>query len=101
MRLTLPKFPIGLFRRAAKPQPANARSFEAAGSGRRWSGFADMPSAISSMLANGGTLARRARGLVANNGHAASAVEAWVSALVGTGLKVQSPVAGLALGFEA
>lgn len=77
------------------------RSFDGAGTGRRWAGFADMPSAIASMLASGGTLARRGRGLVANNGHAASGAEAWTSALIGTGLKVQASRAGLAQAFEA
>ncbi|RIK96394.1 MAG: hypothetical protein DCC74_10485 [Proteobacteria bacterium] len=37
-----------------------------------------------------GPLARRARYLAANNALAASGVEAWVSALVGTGIKPQS-----------
>lgn len=89
-----------LFRYRSAKSPS-ARSFAGGGSGRRWTGFADMPSAVSAMLASGGTLARRARGLVANNAHAASAVEAWVSALVGTGLKVQSRAPGLGLDFEA
>lgn len=53
-----------------------------------------------------GPVARRARALVANNPLAASAVEAWVSALVGTGIKSQfahpdeSVRAALNIGFE-
>lgn len=91
-----------LFDRSARRQANVAqRSYDGGGSGRRWVGFADQPSAASAALASAGTLARRARGLVANNAHAASAAEAWVSALVGTGLKVQSSRTGLAEEFEA
>lgn len=101
MKFAFPKFPANLFRRGQKPAPPAVRAFDGGGMGRRWTGFADMPSAVSAMLANGGTLARRARGLVANNAHAASGAEAWVSALVGTGMKVQSRAPRLALDFEA
>jgi len=97
--MKLPRFAQRLLGRAA--HTSAARSFEGAGAGRRWSGFVDMPSAVASMLASGGTLARRGRGLVANNGHAASGAEAWTSALVGTGLKVQATRPGLAQMFEA
>lgn len=91
-----------LFDRSARKQEGVLRrSYDGAGSGRRWAGYADQPSAISAALASAGSLARRARGLVANNAHAASGVEAWVSALAGTGLKVQARVPGLAGEFEA
>lgn len=97
--MKLAAFAQKLFGRSGRaPQ---ARSYDGAGSGRRWTGFADMPSAIASMLASSGTLARRGRGLVANNGHAASGAEAWTSALVGTGLKLQATRPGLAQAFEA
>jgi lambda family phage portal protein len=86
---------------ARKPATVAQRSYDGGGSGRRWVGFADQPSAASAALASAGTLARRARGLVANNAHATSAAEAWVSALVGTGLKVQSSRPGLAEEFES
>ncbi|MGP2492292.1 phage portal protein [Mesorhizobium sp. PUT5] len=49
-----------------------------------------MPLQQQSMLASRGTLASRARYLAGNNALAASAVEAWVSALVGTGVKAQA-----------
>jgi lambda family phage portal protein len=88
-----------LFRPEA-PVPAK-RSYEGGGTGRRWLGFIDQPTAVGAGLASASTLARRARGLVANNPHAASAVEAWVSALVGTGLKVQSSRNNFAIEFEA
>lgn len=66
------------------------RSYDGAGGGRRWRGQPDMPASLSAMHAARGPLARRARYLAANNALAASAVEAWVSALVGTGIKPQS-----------
>ncbi len=66
------------------------RSYDGAGGGRRWRGHPDMPVMLSAMHAARGPLARRARYLAANNALAASGVEAWVSALVGTGVKPQS-----------
>lgn len=66
------------------------RSYDGAGSGRRWRGQPDMPANLSAMHTARGPLARRARYLAANNALAASGVEAWVSALVGTGIKPQS-----------
>lgn len=66
------------------------RSYDGAGGGRRWSGQRDMPAMLSAMHAARGPLARRARYLASNNALAASGVEAWVSALVGTGIKPQS-----------
>ena len=66
------------------------RSYDGAGGGRRWRGHPDMPANLSAMHAARGPLAKRARYLVANNPLAASGVEAWVSALVGTGIKPQS-----------
>jgi lambda family phage portal protein len=49
-----------------------------------------MPLLITAQLAGRASLARRARYLEANNPLTASAVMAWVSALVGTGIKPQS-----------
>ncbi|WP_372425847.1 phage portal protein [Salinarimonas chemoclinalis] len=77
------------------------RSFEGAAGGRRWDGFTEMHSAPAAILAARPILARRARGLVANSPHGAAGVEAWESALVGTGIKCVSPVAGLGEAFEA
>jgi lambda family phage portal protein len=83
------------------------RSYDGAGSGRRWRGQSEMPLTLSAMHAARGPLARRARYLAGNNALAASGVEAWVSALVGTGIKPQSGHsdpdvrAALNLAFEA
>lgn len=57
--------------------------------GRRPSS-ATIASPISSQVAAYQTLARRARYLESNNGFAKAGVEAWTSALVGSGIKPQS-----------
>ena len=67
-----------------------ARSYDAAGGGRRWRGFTDMPNQLAAQLAARGPVGKRARALVANNPLAASGADTWVSALVGTGIKPQS-----------
>jgi lambda family phage portal protein len=83
------------------------RSYDGAGGGRRWRGQPEMPLTLSAMHAARGPLARRARYLASNNALASSGVEAWVSALVGTGIKPQSGHAdtevraALNLAFEA
>lgn len=64
--------------------------YDGAAGGRRWRGHPDMPATLAAMHAARGPLARRARYLASNNALAASGVEAWVSALVGTGIKPQS-----------
>lgn len=79
-----------MFDRIRKLLGFSTRSYEGAGGGRRWRGQPDMPSPLSAMHIARGPLARRARYLAANNALAASAVEAWVSALVGAGIKPQS-----------
>ncbi len=66
------------------------RSYDAAGGGRRWRGFNDMPNQLAAQLAARGPAGKRSRAMVGNNPHAASGVETWVSALVGTGIKPQS-----------
>jgi lambda family phage portal protein len=66
------------------------RSYDGAAGGRRWRGQPEMPFTLRAMHAARGPLARRARYLAGNNALAASGVEAWVSALVGTGIKPQS-----------
>lgn len=67
-----------------------SRSYDGAGGGRRWRGQPEMAVQLSAMLVARGPLARRARYLAGNNALAASGVEAWVSALIGTGIKPQS-----------
>jgi lambda family phage portal protein len=66
------------------------RSYDGAAVGRRWRGQPEMATTLSAMHAARGPLARRARYLASNNALAASGVEAWCSALVGTGIKPQS-----------
>lgn len=66
------------------------RSYDGAGGGRRWTGSGEMPLPLAAMGAARGPIAKRARYLVGSNALAASAVEAWVSALVGTQIKPQS-----------
>jgi lambda family phage portal protein len=66
------------------------RSYDGAGGGRRWRGQPEMPATLSAMHAARGPLARRARYLAGNNALVASGVEAWVSALTGSGIKPQS-----------
>lgn len=66
------------------------RSFEGAGGGRRWRGFGPTLPPLVAQIAQRGTLARRAQHLTANNPMAAAAAEAWVSAIVGTGIKPQA-----------
>jgi lambda family phage portal protein len=66
------------------------RSYEGAGQGRRWRGSGEIPVQGLAMTAARGPIGRRARSLCANNPLAASAAEAWVSNVVGTGIKPQS-----------
>lgn len=66
------------------------RSYDSASAGRRWRGVFDMPNQQAAMTAARGPTARRARYLIGNNAHAAAGAEAWVSGLVGTGIKPQS-----------
>lgn len=79
-----------IFSRIKNLLRGSTRNYDGAAGGRRWRGHPDMPSTLSAMHAARGALARRARYLAANNPLAASAVEAWVSALTGTGIKPQS-----------
>lgn len=67
-----------------------ARSYDGAAGGRRWKGAGEMPATLAAMQAARGPLARRARYLEANNGNAAAGVSAWVSGLIGTGIRPQS-----------
>lgn len=75
------------------------RTYQAAQGGRRGSALKTMHSPLASIAQARGTLAARARYLAANNPLAESAVQAWVTALVGTGIKGQAkapaPLRGL------
>ncbi|HMM63921.1 MAG TPA: phage portal protein [Mesorhizobium sp.] len=82
--------PAMIFSRIRNLLRGSTRSYAAIAGGRRTRGRLDMPAALSAMHIARGPLARRARYLAANNALAASGVEAWVSALVGTGIKPQS-----------
>ncbi len=66
------------------------RSYDGGGSGRRWNGAGRTPVTIAAMLAARRPMAERARYLVGSNALAASGAEAWVSNLVGSGIKPQS-----------
>ncbi|GAA4178304.1 phage portal protein [Shinella granuli] len=86
---------------------SGTRSFDGASTGRRGTAFGRMPSQPKAQLASRFELAARARYIASNNAVAAAAVDAWVSALVGSGVKPQSKhksvrIRGrLNLGFEA
>ncbi|MGX7741552.1 phage portal protein [Rhodopseudomonas parapalustris] len=79
-----------MLKRALQKFGLFVRSYAGAGGGRRWRGQAEMPVMLSAMHAARGPLARRARYLAGSNPLAASGVEAWVSGLIGTGIKPQS-----------
>jgi lambda family phage portal protein len=82
------------------------RSNDGAAGGRRWRGFIEQPSALLSIHADRAVILRRARALYANTAIGRSAVDGWVSALVGSGIKVQSSIADptlrgrISAGFE-
>ena len=78
------------FSRRLKAATIAFRSYEGAGAGRRWRGAPEIPHQGAAMTAARGPIGRRARALVANNALAASGVEAWVSNVVGAGIKPQS-----------
>lgn len=82
--------PATLRHRAKMAAKAFTRSYDGAGGGRRWKGSGEMPLQLAAMGAARGPIAKRSRYLVGSNALAASAVEAWVSALVGTQIKPQS-----------
>lgn len=77
---------LAAIRRMLLPTPA-VRSYDGAQGGRRWRGAGEMPAPISAGLTARGPLSRRARYLVANNAMAAAGLEAWTSALVGSGIR--------------
>lgn len=79
-----------MLNRIRKWLSGGTRSFDGASAGRRGRAFGRMPSQPKAQLASRFELAARARYIVSNNAVAAAAVDAWVSALVGTGIKPQS-----------
>ncbi|MEJ1161784.1 phage portal protein [Prosthecomicrobium sp. N25] len=84
-------FPFGLDRLLARVGLVPARrSYDGGAGGRRWRGGGTMPNQNTAALAARGTMASRARYLVANNAMAAAGVEAWVSSLIGTGIRPTS-----------
>jgi lambda family phage portal protein len=66
------------------------RSYEGAAGGRRLSAASFTQSALGAQLTAYRTLAKRARFLTDNNGPARAGVDAWESALVGSGIVPQS-----------
>ena len=65
--------------------------FDAAGTGRRFSGWNARQDAINSAIfQDGDLLRRRARDLVRQNWAASNGVEAWTASAIGTGIKPQS-----------
>lgn len=66
------------------------RSYQAAQGGRRGSSLKTMHSPLSSAHTARGTLAARARYIVANNPLGAAAVQAWQAQAIGTGIKPTS-----------
>lgn len=74
-----------LFGRPA--EPATPRAYEGAGGGRRWASAGVMTAPVSQGLAANPTLRQRARHACANNPYAHRAVETWVGAAVGAGIK--------------
>lgn len=73
-----------------KKRKVQKRNYDAAAGGRRFDGWQSMSNPTEAANAARVPIMQRARYLAANNALAASAVEAWVSSLVGTGIKPQS-----------
>lgn len=66
------------------------RTYDGGAGGRRWRGAGEQPSTTSAILAARATIKNRARYQVGNNALARAGVDAWQSALVGSGIKCQS-----------
>ena len=71
----------GIFKRSA---------IEAASMGRRWAGVRPLAAPKEQMAASRPLVMARARSLVSSNALAASAVQAWTSSLVGSGILCRS-----------
>lgn len=78
-----------LFRR--KPEPLRTRALDAAGYGRRWPVGAQITSLNGDMAGGNVTIQRRASYFSRNNAHAAAAVNALVSNIIGPGIKPVQP----------
>lgn len=81
---------MNILKRARAWLSGSSRSFDGASAGRRGRSFGRMPSQPKAQLASRFELAARARYIASNNAVAAAAVDAWVSALIGSGIKPQS-----------
>lgn len=76
-----------ILRRAPAPPVTATRAIEAAGGGRRWETTRPIGATGTAVSAAVATVRGRARAAYANNPHARAAVDAWVTALVGTGAR--------------
>jgi lambda family phage portal protein len=97
MALPLPHFPhflrsIGqaVTRLGTGGLLTRSAGLEAGAAGRRWRGASEVKDVQAAIRVTRAVAMRRARALTGNNPHAASGVEAWVSAAIGTGIKPQS-----------
>lgn len=90
--MKLPAVLSRIIGRADKPERVRSApiGYDGASGGRRMRGAGTLDLPLASQIAARQTLGRRARYLTANNGHASAGEAAWVSALVGTGIKPQS-----------
>ena len=75
-----------LLNRLRPSRVSHTRRFDAAGGGRRWEGTPSFGSHGAETLAASPVIRSRARHAAANNPHAAAAVEALVTGLVGAGI---------------
>lgn len=73
-----------------KIRKVQKRNYDAAAGGRRFNSWQSMANPNEAANAARVPIMQRARYLAVNNALAASAIEAWVSSLVGTGIKPQS-----------
>jgi lambda family phage portal protein len=69
---------------------SGSMGLEAAGGGRRWRGANELSSPPSAGLASRTIIMRRARGAYSSQPHARAIVDAWVSSLIGPGIKASS-----------
>src|SRR5690554_2264338 len=83
MPVRLPNL-FSLFNRATRRQ--HVRRFDAAGGGRRGSGFGVFGRTHTEVAGAAHLVRSRARALYANNPHIRNGVDNWVAALVGTGI---------------
>ncbi|MCO7725788.1 phage portal protein [Brucella intermedia] len=83
MPVRLPNL-FSLFNRATRRQ--HVRRFDAAGGGRRGSGFGTFGRTQTEVAGAAHLVRSRARALYANNPHIRNGVDNWVAALVGTGI---------------